>query len=36
MQNPGIFRAEVYSELWDTRNPVKHLGLGHCAKIVNR
>ena len=31
MQNPGIFRTEVYSELWDTQNTrqiqnsVKHL-----------
>ena len=31
MQNPGIYRTEVYSETWDTQNarqiqkPVKHL-----------
>ena len=40
MQNPGIFRTEVYSEPWDTQNstqiqnPIKNLRWNVVQKLL--
>ena len=34
MQNPGIFRTEVYPEPSDTQNPVKHLRWSIVQKLL--